>query len=271
MRRVFIAVPCYNEERRLALAKFTEFAAQAAEIAFLFVNDGSSDATGQMLTDFCSRRPETFRVLHLPVNRGKGEAGRQGILTAFETAPDSIGFWDADLSTPLDMIRVFQNVLDLNPTVDLVIGSRVQLLGRAIERSRTRHYIGRVFATAASLALGLRVYDTQCGAKLFRACQEVRALFEHPFLSRWIFDVEVLARLVMRSRVAGSVSAVEAIIYEYPLVEWRDIGGSKIRMRDVVLLLGIWLGSTGGTCAPAHCRRRLERTRLVPFQVNRPN
>jgi hypothetical protein len=68
------------------------------------------------------------------------------------------------------------------------------MLGRDIRRSAFRHYAGRLFATFASLQLRLPVYDTQCGAKIFRATPEVVALFGRPFRLRWCFDVEVLSR-----------------------------------------------------------------------------
>ena len=73
------------------------------------------------------------------------------------------------------------------------------MLGYDIDRSAVRHYLGRVFATAASLILQARVYDTQCGAKLFRAGPALSDALATPFLSRWAFDVEFLGRLLIGS------------------------------------------------------------------------
>jgi hypothetical protein len=88
-----------------------------------------------------------------------------------------------------------------------------------------------VFATAASLSLGVGVYDTQCGAKLFRATPELERLIELPFLTRWIFDVELLARM-SRSRRGGPETQLEDVVFEYPLFDWQDVAGSKVRGRD---------------------------------------
>src|SRR5207249_3288358 len=74
--------------------------------------------------------------------------------------------------------------------------ARVALLGTTIERHATRHYLGRLFATAASLILDLRVYDTQCGAKAFYASPLLAAALEKPFHARWAFDVELIGRLL---------------------------------------------------------------------------
>ncbi len=230
---VSIVVPCYNERGRLDLGKFADFARHHRGIEFLFVDDGSTDGTGEMLARFCRTRPGVFRWAHLPANRGKGEAVRQGVLAALASGPRYVGYWDADLATPLEAIPTFVAILDEQPGIELVMGSRVQLLGRKIERRPLRHYLGRMFATTVSFMLALRVYDTQCGAKLFRASRGSRALFEQPFRSRWLFDVELLARLI-RSCEERDLPVAEEIIYELPLIEWRDVVGSKIRRRDFV-------------------------------------
>jgi glycosyltransferase involved in cell wall biosynthesis len=199
----------------------------------LFVNDGSIDRTQQLLESLCGSNPSKFAMLNLKPNRGKAEAVRQGVLSAIDSHSDYVGFWDADLATPLDAIPQFLEVAESHPDLDMIIGSRVKLLGRRIERRRSRHYLGRFFATAVSAVLGLEVYDTQCGAKLFRASSAITALFQQPFCSRWIFDVEIIARLI-QARRGKDLRQPEQVIYEFPLMAWKDIPGSKLRYSDFV-------------------------------------
>jgi hypothetical protein len=153
------------------------------------------------------------------------------MLAALERHPTYAGYWDADLATPLGAIPCFVELLDERPDLEMVFGSRVKLLGRVIERSALRHYPGRVLATLSSLALGLAVYDTQCGAKLFRASPEIGALFAEPFTANWMFDVELLARLI-RARRGTDRAQPEQVIHEFALQEWRDVAGSKVRPWD---------------------------------------
>ena len=109
------------------------------------------------------------------------------------------------------------------------MGSRVLRAGAIIERSPRRHYLGRVFATAASVGLDLPFYDTQCGAKLIGR-ELVEPLFKEPFLSRWLFDLELLMRL---RRLLGEDDFKSGVI-EVPLNRWVDKGGSRIRMKDLI-------------------------------------
>jgi hypothetical protein len=106
------------------------------------------------------------------------------MLRALADTTQYAGFIDADLSAPLAEIATLEGELDEYPEAWAAFGSRIKLLGRQVERYATRHYLGRVFATAASLAVGLPVYDSQCGLKMFRAGPEVHAAFEAPFWSR---------------------------------------------------------------------------------------
>jgi len=234
---VIIVVPCYDEEQRLDLAAFRAFALNGYRLEFCFVNDGSHDDTLGVLQRLHAEDPERFSYVDQQPNAGKAEAVRRGVLAAAERRPDYIGFWDADLATPLRELPSFMEVFAARPEIEMVFAARVRLLGRQISRQTARHYFGRVGATLISSSLGLAVYDTQCGAKLFRMSEALVAVYSRPFLSRWIFDVEIIARFVKmwgRDRAARS-------IYELPIQAWHDVKGSKVKSHDFLRALGdLW-------------------------------
>lgn len=234
---LIVVVPCYNEEQRLPVEAFRNFETENGRVEFLFVNDGSTDGTSHLLSALASEDPSRFSLLDLEQNSGKAEAVRRGMLAATERRPDFCGFWDADLATPLSEIPSFLNVFSERKEIEMVFAARVRLLGRSISRNPARHYVGRVGATLISSSLGLAVYDTQCGAKLFRVSDRMRELFARPFLSRWIFDVEIIARLV---RQRGRDAAAR-VIYELPIMAWHDVKGSKVKSTDFGrALLDLW-------------------------------
>jgi len=229
-----IVVPCYNEAARLELTAFDAYLRQSQDVSFVLVDDGSRDDTREVLERLRTLHPGRIAVLGLAENVGKAEAVRRGVRSALRRAPEFVGYWDADLATPLGSIDRFRSVIAEQRELLLVMGSRVGLLGRRIKRTWKRHFAGRAFATAASIVLGIGVYDTQCGAKLFRVTPETTALFDAPFCTRWIFDVEILARLVSRVRACGDFR-IEDAIYEYPLERWEDVANSRLRPQDFVV------------------------------------
>src|SRR3954447_12531177 len=210
---IVVVVPCYNEAKRIELRTFAEFIETHANVQFIFVDDGSTDDTPLLMERLRQQHSRQVCTLRLGANVGKAEAVRRGMRIALRRRPAMIGYWDADLATPLESILSLADVLRTRANVELVMGSRVALLGREIRRSGGRHFAGRVFATLASLVLGLPVYDTQCGAKLFRVTSTFEGIVSRAFHSRWVFDVEVLARLLQGSRSSPQCGG---IIYEYP-------------------------------------------------------
>ena len=226
-----IVIPCYNESARFPVEAFLAFTDANPQICFLLVNDGSGDDTLALLNRVRKGREEQIEVLDQPCNGGKGEAVRCGVLAALnQPGRTYVGFWDADMATPLVAIKELVNELIQQPQMAMVFGARVKLLGRHVERQEIRHYLGRIFATVVSLLLRLPIYDTQCGAKIFRVSPETRVLFAEPFCSRWVFDVEILARFIRHRQY--DMASVQAAICEFPLREWRDVAGSKVRPTD---------------------------------------
>jgi glycosyltransferase involved in cell wall biosynthesis len=229
-----IVIPCFNEAGRLEREAFERALAAEARLRFLFVNDGSTDATEAILRELEARHPGRAHVLSLEKNRGKAEAVRRGVLHAMELGAALVGYWDADLATPLEAIGAFAARFD-DAAILVVLGSRVRLLGRRIERNPLRHYVGRVIATAAAHELGLAVYDTQCGAKMFRVGPAARSVFEREFRLNWAFDVEVLARL--RGLERRGLCDVGRGVVELPLEQWIERGGSKLGLSQVPRVL----------------------------------
>jgi len=221
MSRVVIVIPCYNEAARLDRAQVAELV-DGADVETLLVDDGSTDGTLEVLEGLAAEHPGKVRVLALATNGGKAEAVRCGLREACASA-EVVGYCDADFATPAHEMRRLVDELE-STGVDVVTGARIARLGAEIDRHPGRHYVGRVFATAASLALGRPVYDTQCGAKVFRVDAALEDALATPFHSRWAFDVELLGRLLARG----------ASIREIPLEIWHDVGGSKLRLRDMV-------------------------------------
>jgi dolichyl-phosphate beta-glucosyltransferase len=229
--RCVVVVPCYNEAARLRPLSFSEFLAQDEQVDFLLVNDGSTDATLSVLETLQQKHPDRIRVLDKQPNGGKAEAVRAGMLAAIVGEGVAVTrFWDADLATPLNVIPQLLTKLIEDPGLQMIFGSRVRLLGHAIHRKPLRHYLGRCFATAVSIILALPIYDTQCGAKLFRVTPEFKSILASPFQSRWIFDVEIIARFMAIHNKDASFA--DRAIYENPLPRWEDVAGSKVGPLD---------------------------------------
>jgi len=227
---VRLVIPCFNEADRLQSDALCSFVSTHSNVHLHFVDDGSTDDTAAVLGDLVGRAAGGLSFQSLSRNSGKAEAVRVGLLSGLAANPAFVGFWDADLATPLEAVEEMLDVFECRPNLEWVIGSRFRGLGRRINRHAPRHYMGRVFATVASNLLRIPVYDTQCGAKLFRASTHLRDILTDPFMSRWYFDVELIARFLL-SQPAGINGA--DLIYEATLREWVDVAGSKMTLTDM--------------------------------------
>jgi dolichyl-phosphate beta-glucosyltransferase len=226
MPRPVVVVPCYNEALRLDRAELLRL---SEHTDVWLVDDGSKDDTRAVADGIASASNGRVRSLANERNLGKAETVRRAMLRAAEGS-GVVGFLDADLATPVDEMLEILSELDRTGAI-AVIGARVALSGRDIERQARRHYFGRVFSTIASLSMGAVIYDTQCGAKAFRVGPALRSALSEPFRSRWAFDVELLGRMLIGTRDVDPVPP-DGIV-EHPLRQWHDVAGSKLTARDM--------------------------------------
>ena len=208
MPRTIVVVPCYNEAKRLNLRAIQEFGRRCETAELLFVNDGSRDETLELIEHLHRNNPRRFSFLHLAKNGGKAEAVRQGILMALRSGGDYVGFWDADLATPLADIEPFCRVLDAQAAgrsgdrhADAAVGSQ--------DRARSRPAIGSAgcLPTPPRWPWACESSTRSAAPSCFASRRTLAALFEQPFMTRWIFDVEIFARMKQARRARQPAAA----------------------------------------------------------------
>lgn len=218
---ILIAVPCYNEEKRLPIEEFVHYISNNEQI-FCFINDGSTDRTIDVLIQLKSKFPDKVIVVDSKINLGKSNALQFGYQSVKNIDFTHFAYLDADLATPIEEIIRMSGYLDNH--VEFVFGSRVNRIGSNIKRKLHRHLIGRFFATINSLLLSVPVYDTQCGAKIISKELSEEVFFQK-FDTNWVFDVEIFFR-ILRFKKGNDINIYAK---EIPLEVWTDVGVSSIK------------------------------------------
>lgn len=219
---VRLVIPSFRDARRLSRFLPALLEILPEEFSIRVVDDGSGPSheneLRRLIVGFQSipSRATLLDPLALPKNSGKASAVYAGWRESHSAAV--IAFADADGAvSAAEILRAWQAWPEGG--ADAMIGSRIKMLGRRVDRLSTRHYAGRLFATAVSVITGLPVYDSQCGfkmvdAKAFAAVDDGRLTGP-----RLAFDVELLVALTQ----AGF------LIHEFP-VDWREIPGGHVRV-----------------------------------------
>ncbi len=223
-----LVIPCHNEFLRLKPEKYLSALEQHEWLSFCFVNDGSTDKTNEVLVKLESSSSK-IHLINLDKNLGKAEAVRTGILYTLKNSnADVVGFWDADLAAPLNEVERFMNTLESSGDCLAVIGSRSAPYGASIKRSFKRKITAYIMRRMIHAILKTPIYDTQCGAKIFTR-ELASEIFEKPFISPWLFDVEFIHR-IGKERFKKSVR-------EMQLKQWHDVPGSNLGLKDTFQIL----------------------------------
>jgi dolichyl-phosphate beta-glucosyltransferase len=230
-KSIAIVVPCYNEEVRFPVEYWKVIVRTENDIKWLFVDDGSSDRTFEILQEVCSGT--SSRAIKRLKNGGKGKAIQQGLLEMLEYDPglQVLGYLDSDGAfSAEDVFRLAKISIDSSrnlsrSTMDAVISSRVSLSGRDINRKSSRHYLGRLIATYLTRKWSDAPYDTQSGYKLFVNSISFREAIKSDFSTKWFVDIELITRIGINNK--GLLN-----IWEEPLLSWTDVDGSNLKLRQ---------------------------------------
>ncbi len=184
-----IVIPAYNERARILVtleAVVDAVRANQWDAEVIVVNDGSTDETADIVTNFARTAPEV-RLMQNPGNRGKGFSVRSGLLHA---SGEIVMFTDADLSAPIpEAQRLFDAIAQ---GADIAIGSRWLATSRQTHRQPLyRQIFGRCFNMLTRAVMRLPYADTQCGFKAFTR-SAAQTVFQLQTIERWGFDPEIL-------------------------------------------------------------------------------
>ena len=152
----------------------------------IVVNDGSTDATAQILNNF-----RDLEVLHIPKNKGKGNALKTGFKTAQNLGFDYGISMDSDGQHFPDELHVFLETLEqhLPQQPDLLIIGARKMDDPSVPNKSS---IGNRFSTLTFwLETGIKLTDTQCGYRLYplKAVNSLRL-----FTSRFELEIEVIVK-----------------------------------------------------------------------------
>lgn len=188
---VSVIIPAYNLEhvimKTISKVKNT-LDSLGYRYEIIIVDDGSTDNTYDRVKGMVGNHDNGIvRVYKLTRNRGKGFALLYGFL---KSKCESIVFFDGDLDIPVFQIPVLLKALE-HPDVDVVVTSKWHSLSRTIAIP-TRMILSKVFSILVKVLLGIRIKDTQTGAKALRR-RVLEVVMPKLLVKRYAFDAELLA------------------------------------------------------------------------------
>lgn len=255
--RALVVIPAFNEGQRLPrlLDGAVPELARRPDLDVVVADDGSREEDARQMREAVARAASALgagsgrlELVRHPQNRGKGAVLRAAFRGQAEARThDVVGFLDADGSTTFaDFVRLVDLLRAHADSVDAYLGCRLKCLGVPVERNATRHAMGRVFATMVSHLFAIPVYDSQCGAKVFKASLLTQSLLELCDDDRWLFDTQLVISLWWQG----------ARLRESP-VPWRETAGGKVSLLSDPprMFLGLWRFRrrllAHGMCPPA--------------------
>src|SRR3989344_7197111 len=224
MVELSIIIPAYNEEKRIEktaedyIKYFKKY-----DYELIIIPNGCKDKTEDIVKKLSKKNKQIkYKIIKEAV--GKGGAIKEGFRIA---QGKLIGFVDADNSTKP---REFEDLIKNIGKYDCIIASRY-IKGAIVKPKQkiTRIIASRAFNFLVRMLFGLKIHDTQCGAKLFKK-QAIKNTIPKLDITKWAFDVDLLLKLKQQHYK----------IKEYP-TKWEDRLGSGLRLHKQIpeMFLGL--------------------------------
>jgi len=220
IKNLSIIFPLYNEENRLlkSFNKILKYCKKEKnrKLQIIFVNDGSSDKSFQLLSSFKKKNEKKFKItlVNIDQNRGKGFAINKGINYAIY---DWILTTDIDHSVNLDQINNWEKKGFINKNTFVYIGSRTHRDSK-VKKIFLRHLMGMVLSLFIKLFFNIHLSDTQCGFKLYKK-KIAKIIFKKLIRPRYEHDVEIIIRLILKK-----------IKFQELPVKWKHEKQSKVNI-----------------------------------------
>lgn len=231
MRRLVI-LPTYNEASNIAVI-IPRIFKWLPDCAILVVDDASPDGTAAQVQSLQNRYPE-LNLITQNSKSGLGSAYRAGFDWGLARGFSELIEMDADLSHRVRDLAKLVRVMDSDPSIDLVIGSRWMSGGSIENWSKARELLSRSANKFVQFALALDVKDTTSGFRIYSAGLLKRIELGSITSEGYSFQIEM-------TRAARKVGAK---IVEVPITfRERDSGVSKMSKAIVIeamRLVTVW-------------------------------
>ena len=232
MRNRLIIVPTYNElvNAPLLVRRIFKY---IPESHILVVDDGSPDKTADAIRELQQEFP-TLHLLERKTKLGLGSAYRLGFTWGLERGYEELIEMDADLSHRVRDLKKMIDAKELQPDVDLVIGSRWIPGGKTENWSRGRELLSRAANLYVRAMLGLGVKDSTAGFRIYSASMLKRLNMESIKSEGYSFQIEV----------TRAVHELNGKIIEVPITfRERENGVSKMSKKivgEAMMLVTHW-------------------------------
>ena len=223
-------IPVYNEEKRFNYKELNNLIEFHSHIngKILFVNDGSTDKTLELLHEL-EKKFNNIIVNHIPKNLGKANALRNGLIESIGKS-EFIAYIDFDFATSAkDFEQKYNELLQIDKKLNtLIFCSRsLGVSLNKINRPLLRKIPSNILGAFSDWLFRIPISDTQCGCKFLyiKNFDDFNRVLQPLFVGKWFFEIELICRL--RKERIKNIEIIES-----PLERWRDIPGSKVKVRD---------------------------------------